>query len=213
MTDIQKIQKNRYVDIIGHSYGLSQDLVNLFGNQVRPLLNLGQLFRDARLGFPALIFGDRFPADCYGENSRILRGLEMAHHVQLIRARIWKARGAAAAAAAAAAAGDAMMTTMDAGERAEVGTREYHYLTLTRELLALQEVSSVHCLQAFLSCLPPFLSSLHPIFMQLYIIILRELSLLLFFFFFFGLVCLLCVHISRHTKTSSNGRPHSPRRT
>ena len=87
-------------------------------------MSLGRLFRDARLGFPAL-WGDGQPAGCRLDDEGSIRCLEMAHQVQLIRFGIWKAR--------------ARPAVPDSITRRE---QHHVYTSLMEELLRLQEVRS-----------------------------------------------------------------------
>ncbi len=97
----------------------------------RPLLSLGRLWRDARVRFPTL-WGVQYPDDCRLDDREILRCLEMAHKVQLIRFRIWKARACDAAAVTAVAVTGGAKAPRDS---------EHYYSPLMEELLSFQEVS------------------------------------------------------------------------
>ena len=115
---------------MGHCYGSSQDLASLLvangARRPRPPVSLGQLFRTARLDFPALYGsgGGGIPAGLRMDDERSVRCLEMAHRVLLIRFAIWKAK--------------ADPPTDDD----EPGLRGHHprYAFFMEELLGLQEV-------------------------------------------------------------------------
>ena len=112
---------------MGHCFGSSQDLASLLvanGARPKPPVSLGQLFRNARLDFPALYGGGGVPAGLRLDDGRSVRCLEMAHRVLLIRFAIWKAK--------------ADPPTDDD----EPGLRGHHprYAFFMGELLGLQEV-------------------------------------------------------------------------
>ncbi|KAK7748216.1 hypothetical protein SLS62_008767 [Diatrype stigma] len=98
------------------------------------LLDLGQLFRDARLG-PTTTWGNYTytidPQD--GNNLMVFRGLEMSHHVQLLRARISKAR------AATMTDGECGRSNSGSSSMGAETSAYGDYSSLMSELLLLQE--------------------------------------------------------------------------
>jgi hypothetical protein len=81
----------RYADVSNTSSGTSSDLVNVFTGGQHSSLDFPRLHRDARSGFYR-VRGDEYPVENSIANIELTRPFEFAHSVQLIRARIWKAR-------------------------------------------------------------------------------------------------------------------------